>query len=123
MGIGALIVDDQQDARQLMRVVIEEANGELFVSGEAASGEEAIERISEFDPEVVLLDYVMPVIDGLETARRIRAVRPEQPIIIFSAFVDDELEQRARALGVARCVSKVDFMRIPATMRAVAGAS
>ena len=123
MGIGALIVDDQHDARQLMRVVIEEANGDLFVSGEAASGEEAIERISEFDPEVVLLDYVMPVIDGLETARRIRAVRPEQPIIIFSAFVDDELEQRARALGVARCVSKVDFMRIPATMRAVAGAS
>ncbi len=120
MAIGALIVDDQRDVRMLMRVVIEEANEELFVACEAASGDEAIERIDACDPTVVLLDYMMPEVDGLETAERIRERRPGQPIIMYSAFVDDRLLERAREMGISACLSKGDFMHIPDAMRAVA---
>jgi CheY-like chemotaxis protein len=92
------------------------------VVGHAASGDEAIEAVMETEPEVVVLDYMMPGLDGIETARAIRARRPDQMIILYTAFLDGEVEDKARAAGIFQCVAKVDGpLALERTIRRVAG--
>jgi CheY-like chemotaxis protein len=111
--IGALIVDDQADVRLLMRLVIDAANQGLFVVCEASSGREALDRMDHCDPQVVVLDAMMPGLDGLETAMQIRRRRPDQPMILCSAYLDEELLHKAEGVGIEICLSKGDFERIP----------
>ena len=120
MSIGALIVDDQPDVRRLIRLIIEDANRELFVSGEAASGEEALAQVDELDPSVVLLDYMMPDMDGFQAAAKILARRPAQRMILCTAFLDEEVRHRALQSGFSACLSKGEFFRIPDAVRDVA---
>lgn len=111
--IGAFIVDDEPDLRLLVRMGIELRNEGLFVVGEAASGTAALEMIDEADPAVVVLDQMMPGIDGLETAARILDRRPEQKIVLFSAFLDDEIRRSALERGVSACVPKQRLKELP----------
>ncbi len=120
MEIGALIVDDQEDVRLLIRMIIEAANRGLFVSGEAANGREALERIEALDPAVVVLDAMMPEIDGVSTAELIRKRRPNQPMILCSAYLDDELRRKAQEAGIMMCLAKSEFAEIPAAVREAA---
>ena len=117
MEIRTLIVDDQPDIRLLMRLVIETADRGLVVSGEAAGGEEALDRLEEDDPSVVVLDQMMPDMNGLQTAARIRALRPEQVIVLCSAYLDADLVAEARAVGVKWCVGKEQVGRLPDVIR------
>jgi DNA-binding NarL/FixJ family response regulator len=112
----ALIVDDDDDMRFLLRVVIETANEGLAVAGEARSASEAVEQWREHAPDVVVLDNRMPDRTGLEVAAEILAERPEQSIILFSAFLDDDTIARAEALGVRACLSKDRYEDIPAAL-------
>ena len=92
------------------------------VVGHAVSGDEAIEAVMETEPEVVVLDYMMPGRDGIETARAIRARRPDQMIILYTAFLDGEVEDKARDAGIFQCVAKVDGpLALERTIRRVAG--
>ena len=112
----ALIVDDDDDMRFLLRVVIETANEGLAVAGEARSGTEAVAQWREHTPDVVVLDNRMPDRSGLDVAAEMLAERPEQSIILFSAFLDDETIARAEALGVRACLSKDRYEDIPAAL-------
>ncbi|HEX8003855.1 MAG TPA: response regulator transcription factor [Mycobacteriales bacterium] len=112
----ALIVDDEEDMRFLVRAVIEAANHGLSVSGEAADGAEAIERWRAERPEVVVLDHRMPDMTGLEVAERILAEHPEQSIVLFSAYLDEDTMDAARRLGVDACLAKTDYGRLPETL-------
>ena len=109
----ALIVDDEEDMRFLVRTVIEAANHGLKVSGEAADGAEAIERWRAERPEVVVLDQRMPGMTGLETAEKILAESPDQRIILFSAYLDPETTAEATRVGVDMCLAKSDYNRLP----------
>lgn len=109
----ALIVDDEEDMRSLVRAIIETANRGLSVSGEAANGEQALERWRADRPEVVVLDQRMPGMTGLEVAERIRAERPEQLIVLFSAYLDDAVREAAERLGIDMCLSKTEYARLP----------
>jgi DNA-binding NarL/FixJ family response regulator len=104
--IKTLIVDDEEDLRLLLRLAIERRNEGLVVAGEAAAGDEALLKLDELDPKVVVLDQMMPGMDGLETARRILERRPEQLIVLYSALMDAELEAQATAIGIAGCMRK-----------------
>ena len=112
-----LIVDDEIDMRLLVRVVLESAKHGIEVVGEAADGFDAVSVFGSLDPptipDVVILDNRMPGPTGIEVARDMLAAEPEQRIILFSAFFTPELEAEARALGIAACVSKVDFEDLP----------
>jgi two-component system response regulator YesN len=116
----ALIVDDDMDMRFLVRMTIEAANHGLSVQGEAASGNEALESIEAERPGVVVLDYRMPGLSGLETAEQILRDNPDQPIVLFSAYLDTETVERARALGVRTCLAKTEVDRLPDTLWQVA---
>ncbi len=116
--IAALIVDDQEDIRLLLRLIIEAANHGLRVAGEATDGTDALECIDALDPQVVVLDRMMPGMDGLECAALIRARRPDQVIVMCTAHVDEEMRTRALALGVSSVVSKKYMSRIADEIRA-----
>ena len=98
--------------RFLLQAVIEAANEGLAVVGEATTGEEAIVRWRETDPDIILLDQRMPGMTGLEAAEQILAERPEQNIILFSAFLEDSTVRRASELGIRACLPKGDLSRI-----------
>lgn len=115
-----LIVDDELDMRMLVRLVIEMANNGLSIVGEAADGAEALRVWRDLDapePDVVILDNRMPELTGLEVARRILAERPSQLILLYSAFLDDDVRARAAEIGVARCVSKQELDHLPSLIR------
>ena len=86
-----LVVDDDADMRFLARSVLEGSG--IEVAGEAADGPEALAKLGELDPPpvptVVLLDNQMPGLSGLEVAEQILRDRPEQLIVLFSAYLDE----------------------------------
>ena len=112
----ALIVDDDDDMRFLLRALIEAANEGLEVSGEAANGREAFALWQEDRPDVIVLDSRMPGESGLEVAARILAEHPEQSIILFSAYLDEDTVAQAEALGVRECLSKDHYDQLPAAL-------
>jgi DNA-binding NarL/FixJ family response regulator len=112
----ALIVDDDDDMRFLVRVLIEAANEGLAVAAEARNAEEAVDRWREHRPDVVVLDNRMPGRSGLEVAAEILAEQPDQSIILFSAYLDDETVRQAGALGVRACLSKDHYDQLPAAL-------
>ena len=81
---------------------------EFHVVGSAANGAAALTEMNQADPDVVVIDYKMPGLDGLTTARLILEERPDQLIILYTAYLDDVLERKAARAGVALCVEKVD---------------
>jgi len=117
--IGALIVDDEEDIRALMRVLIDTADEGLFVCGEAVDGHEGLDLVDELEPAVIVLDQRMPGIDGMETARRIRKKRPHQKMILCSAYLDDDGCAEAAALGIEACLPKAEVTRLPDVLREV----
>ena len=111
--VGTLIVDDEEDLRLLIRLAIEDRNEGLYVSGEAADGESALQQVVVLDPDVVVLDQMMPGIDGIETAIRMREIRPDQRIVLFTAFLDAELQRKAAAVGIEACMAKSQLKQLP----------
>jgi DNA-binding NarL/FixJ family response regulator len=109
----ALIVDDDEDMRFLLRSVIERANEGLQVAGEAGGGDEALQQWRSLGPDVIVLDQRMPDKTGLQVAEEILSEHPGQSIILFSAYLDDDLVARAGALGIRACISKDRYDDIP----------
>ena len=114
-----LVVDDAPDMRFLARAVLESSG--LAVVAEAADGPEALLRVRDLDPPpvptVILLDNQMPGPSGLEVAAEILAGTPDQIIVLFSAYLSDEVIAEATRMGVAACVSKVDVNNLAAIIR------
>jgi two-component system, chemotaxis family, chemotaxis protein CheY len=113
-----LIVDDEEDMRVLVRAIV--SGDGITVAGEAADGTQALAQLEAVDPAVVVLDQMMPGMTGLETARLILERRPNQAIVLFSAFLSDELRAEASAIGVSACLTKDQVGRIAEAIRSVA---
>lgn len=120
MGICALIVDDEPDIRELIAMSIRAANEGLSVCGEAAAGAEAIDIVEEKEPGVVVLDERMPGMSGIDTARELLRRRPDQQIVLCSAYLDTELRRTAESIGIRACFSKTEIDRIPVALKAMA---
>ena len=118
--IGVLVVDDQDDIRFLVRTIIESSDSGVYVAAEAASEHEALALLAEKEPDVALIDVVIPPGADLAVARLVRERHPNLPVVLFSARVDDELREHAAALGAADCISKSDVTAIPETLRSAA---
>jgi CheY-like chemotaxis protein len=112
-----LIVDDEDDMRALLREMIQLANEGLSVAGEAVDGDEALRRWREERPDVVLLDQRMPGLSGLETAERMLLESPNQVVVLFTAYLDAQVERAAQAIGVRACVKKDDARKVILRLR------
>lgn len=87
--VTVLIVDDHPVVRQGLRTFLD-LQEDLTVVGEAGTGAEAVAKVEELLPEVVLMDLVMPDLDGIEAARRIRDVSPSTKVIVLTSYAEDE---------------------------------
>jgi NarL family two-component system response regulator LiaR len=99
--IRVLIVDDHAVVRRGIRALLDVEPG-MEVAGEAASGREAVAQVEKLNPDVILMDLVMPGIDGVEAIRQIRSSQPDATILVLTGFgSDDKLFPaiRAGALG------------------------
>ena len=119
--IGVLIVDDHAVVRQGLRSLLE-LQEDIEVLGEAADGLEAVDQTSRILPDVVLMDLVMPEIDGIEATRRIRAVSPSTQVIVLTSFSEDEQVFSAIKAGalsyLLKNVSPADLIKaVQATYR------
>ncbi|MFN2471499.1 MAG: response regulator [Gaiellaceae bacterium] len=100
-----LVVDDEDDIRNMLAVVLA---AEGWVVDSAAGGGEALARCTRTTYDAVILDQRMPGIPGVEVARRLTAHGFPGRLVLFSAYVDPEIERACAALGVV-VVDKVDW--------------
>ena len=96
--ISVLIVDDQALVRAGFRALIESAD-DLEVVGEAEDGEQAVARAKELDPDVILMDVRMPILDGIEATRRVFSEGVEAKVIVLTTFDLDEYVHEALRAG------------------------
>jgi CheY-like chemotaxis protein len=122
MNVRTMVVDDQEDIRELIRMLIDLANSGLEVSCEAGSGREALAKIDFCNPTVVVLDEMMPGMNGIEVATQIAERRPGQPVILCSAYLDDDVRSRGTEAGIAAFLHKDDIRDLPELVRELATA-
>src|SRR5512140_618042 len=87
--ISVLIVDDHEVVRNGVRSYLM-TTPDFVVVGEAASGEEAIKLVAEHIPDVILMDLIMPGMDGIETTRQIKKISPRTQIVVLTSYHEDE---------------------------------
>jgi two-component system, NarL family, invasion response regulator UvrY len=106
--VAVLGVDDQAAFLEVAREVVAATPGFRWVGG-AGSGEEALARVRELEPEFVLLDVRMPGMDGIETARRIHEAHPGVVVVLISIDESLAVDPEVEASGAAEMVRKQDF--------------
>jgi two-component system, chemotaxis family, chemotaxis protein CheY len=112
-----LVVDDDPDILEALGEILD---AEGFQSHRARNGREALERARVVRPDLVLLDLLMPVMDGLEFLHRLRAQGTAPPVLLLSA--DRSIPVRARELGAAGFLSKpFDLVELLALVRHALG--
>jgi two-component system response regulator DegU len=114
-----LLVDDHKLLRQGLRRAVEEAG--FDVVGEAGDGEEAVRLAIELQPDLVLMDVTMPVLDGIEATRRMRQSAPEARVVILTMHGEEETIARAlRAGALAYLLKDCSSDQVAETLHAVA---
>ena len=98
--ITVLLAEDHTVVREGLRALLE-AEDDIEVVGEAATGRQAVALTKKLRPAVVVMDIAMPVLNGLEATRQIRQVLPDAKVLILSAHSDDAYVERVAALGAA----------------------
>jgi DNA-binding NarL/FixJ family response regulator len=102
-----LIVDDSAIIRHSIRACIEH-NTDWEVCGEAENGKVAIEKVRQLHPDVVTLDWQMPVMNGLEAAREITRIAPRATMLMITLHESGQLTREAHAVGIKEVLSKTD---------------
>jgi two-component system chemotaxis response regulator CheB len=102
-----LIADDSALFRRSLRTCLEQ-NPKLRVCGEAEDGRAAIDKVKELRPDVVILDWQMPVMDGIKAARHITRIAPEATVALLTLHSGPQITKKAQAIGIQRVFSKAD---------------
>jgi CheY-like chemotaxis protein len=128
MSVSILVVDDEPDVADLFRQRLRrEARQGTYVMHFATSGPEALDRLAEkIHPALVavLSDINMPGMDGLQLLGEIKQRRPDLPVMMVTAYGDDERRRRARELGAFEFLTKpVDFERLKEQLRQLPAAA
>jgi two-component system nitrate/nitrite response regulator NarL len=102
-----LVVDDNAPIRGLVREFIEARPG-FEICGEAADGVEGVLKGRELKPDLIVLDFLMPRINGIQAALILHEIAPNTPIILFTFYKEAIPNDLAKAAGVASILSKAD---------------
>jgi DNA-binding NarL/FixJ family response regulator len=102
-----LVVDDNPAVRHYLRAILEQQSM-WQVCSEARTGEEALQRVQDSTPDVILLDFQMPGLNGLDIAREITRLWPRIPILMITVHMSNQLAAAARAVGIRGACAKSD---------------
>jgi two-component system, NarL family, response regulator LiaR len=117
--IRVLIADDHAVVRQGLRTFLD-LQEDVEVVGEAADGEQALAAVAELEPDVVVIDLVMPNVDGIEVIRRLKQHAPGTRAIVLSSFIeDDKLFPAVRAGAAGYLLKDVQPQELVAAIRTV----
>ena len=105
--IRILVADDNPTVRHYLRGLLE-LQSTWRVCGEAPSGGEALQRVKEDPPDMILLDFQMPDLNGIDVARQITQLFPDIPILMVTIHVSRQLTEEARKVGIRGVCSKSD---------------
>ncbi len=111
MNTRILVVDDSPLVRQRLRDMLQQ-HCEWEVCGEASNGRDALEKVQLMKPDLIVLDFLMPGMDGLQTAREMGKLVPSIPILMFTMHLSKQLVEEARNVGIRGAVPKSDAGRI-----------
>ena len=111
-----LIVDDNRFFREVLSKRFD-CEPEFEVCGEAENGKEAVEQALKLHPDLIVLDLLMPVMNGIDAARVLRLLMPTLPLIMNTASEDELVEQQAHLIGVSEIVPKSAQALIQAARR------
>jgi DNA-binding NarL/FixJ family response regulator len=100
-----LIADDHSLVRKVLKTMLENHPG-WQICAMATNGLEAVQKAAELQPDLIILDFSMPLMDGLEAARRILSASPSVPILIFTNYYFPSLVEEAEAAGVRQVIDK-----------------
>jgi CheY-like chemotaxis protein len=104
-----LVVDDNPAVRHHLRALLEQQST-WQVCDEARTGREALQRVEEKNPpDMILLDFQLPDLNGLDVARQITKLFPEIPILMVTSHLSRQLAEEARRVGIRGACAKSDF--------------
>ena len=106
-----LIVDDSAYVREALCELFKREE-DFEVCGEAENGKDAIKKAQELRPDLIVLDLLMPVMNGLGAARVLKRLMPAVPLIMYSAFGDKFAEHQAQLIGISEVVSKSEHASV-----------
>ena len=110
-GRRVLVVDDNAAVRTLVRQLFV-LEPDFEIAGEAENGREAVEKAANLKPELVILDLVMPVMNGLDAAPELRKILPEIKIILFTVEQGSEVDRLASQAGINAIILKDNAPRL-----------
>ena len=118
--VTVLIVDDHAVVRKGVRGYLE-AQPDIAIAGEAASGEEAVRLAADHRPDVILMDLVMPGMNGVAATRRVRQVSPDSQVIVLTSYHEDEhIFPAIKAGALSYLLKDVGPKELAAAVRAAA---
>ncbi len=112
------LVEDNAVVRAHLRAVLEKRN-DWKVVGEAENGLRAVQRWEEHAPSITVLDFVMPVMSGLEAGRNISKQHPESPVLMVTIYPSPQLQEEAKKAGIRGLVQKADTRSLLEAVEAV----
>ncbi len=93
--------------RRSLRALLEQ-QPEISICGEAVNGRDGIEKALQLHPDLIVIDLIMPVMNGIEASRALKKLLPATPLVMFTTFADVYLTSEALAVGVHAVISKSD---------------
>jgi CheY-like chemotaxis protein len=116
--VRVLVVDDEEDIRVLLRNQLEQAGHD--VAGEASDGIEAMNLCESAKPDAVILDLLMPRMNGFEVIPKLRTKHPKVAIVAYTAVAGDFVRQEMNRLGIPLVLKSGQFSRLDAVLRELA---
>lgn len=106
-----VVVDDSADLRMLLSLAFKR-DGRVQVAASVGDGQQGIDAVREHNPDVVLMDVSMPVMDGLTATRRLKQEFPDLPILILTGYGDARLEEEAARAGADTFMDKTQPLTV-----------
>jgi DNA-binding NarL/FixJ family response regulator len=100
-----LLVDDNPVVVKTLRELFTHES-DFEVCGEAENGRDAIEKAQQLNPDLIVTDFSMPIMNGLEETRLLKQLMPNLPVIIYTAYSDPFIEKELRAAGASAVIPK-----------------
>jgi DNA-binding NarL/FixJ family response regulator len=102
-----LVADDHESMRSAVRCLIKMHPG-WEICGEADDGREAVAKAAKLKPDLVLMDFKMPVVNGIKASSEICSAMPRTPVVMYTLYKTPELEVAAKLVGIRQVVGKED---------------